>query len=178
MTKKPPVCLAATIPGRFVLLAIKFQLAADPSNTTKLPTNEPPACLATDFLIRPVSITTAPPQQPSVTAAPASAPAPPTAPAESAPSTAAGETTTLGYGCFPALVYLETHAAPGFQFVCPGNALGQEAMTCDDFAPVCPGSKVIIISDPCPTAYMNEASNSWVVEGLSESRIDPFGPGC
>ena len=51
-------------------------------------------------------------------------------------------------------------------------------MTCDNYPSVCPGEKVIIIADPCPVAYMNEASNSWVVEHLSSAAIDPYGEGC
>jgi hypothetical protein len=42
-------------------------------------------------------------------------------------------------------------------------------------AGVCPGSHLIVISDPCQAAYMNEASNSWVLEGLRQAPIDPYG---
>jgi hypothetical protein len=48
-------------------------------------------------------------------------------------------------------------------------------MTCVDYAGVCPGSKVIAIADPCPAAYMNEASNSWVLTKQSTRPIDPYG---
>ena len=48
-------------------------------------------------------------------------------------------------------------------------------MTCDNVAGVCPGTKVIAIATPCPAAYMNEASNSWVIEGESKARLDPYG---
>jgi hypothetical protein len=34
---------------------------------------------------------------------------------------------------------------------------------------------VIAIADACPAAYMNEASNSWVLTGRSRAPIDPFG---
>ena len=38
-------------------------------------------------------------------------------------------------------------------------------MTCLNEAGVCPGEAVIAIADACPEAYMNEASNSWVLDG-------------
>jgi hypothetical protein len=34
--------------------------------------------------------------------------------------------------------------------------------------------RMIIIADPCPAAYMNEAENSWIVIG-DRGAIDPFG---
>lgn len=58
---------------------------------------------------------------------------------------------------------------------CPGWADGHQAMTCDNVAGVCPGAKVIAISVPCAAAYMNEASNSWVIIGESNAAIDPYG---
>jgi hypothetical protein len=79
------------------------------------------------------------------------------------------------YGCGPALTYLAAHAAPGFNFECPGYALGHQGLTCIDIANVCPDEALIVISDPCAAAYMNEASNSWVGEGLSTAPFDPFG---
>jgi len=82
---------------------------------------------------------------------------------------------TSSYGCGAALSYLSAHAAPGFRFECPGYALGHQAMTCVNVAGVCPGSHLIVISDPCSAAYMNEASNSWVLEGLRRASIDPYG---
>ncbi len=97
--------------------------------------------------------------------------APPTAvPVASAPTQTA-ET----YGCGAALSYLATHAAPGFRFECPGYALGHQAMTCINVAGVCPESHLIVIDVPCSAAYMNEASNSWVLEGLHQAPIDPYG---
>lgn len=80
-----------------------------------------------------------------------------------------------GYGCAVALDYLATHAAPGFIHECPGYAEGHQAMTCINVAGICPGEKVIAIADPCPAAYMNEASNSWVLERLRSGAIDPYG---
>jgi hypothetical protein len=77
--------------------------------------------------------------------------------------------------CGAALAYLGAHSAPGFQYECPGYALGHQAMTCIDVAGVCPGAKLIVISDVCPASYMNEAHNSWVLSGLSSGSIDPYG---
>ncbi len=82
---------------------------------------------------------------------------------------------TSGYGCAPALAYLQAHSAPGFIFQCPGWADGHQAMSCIDVPGVCPGARVIAISTPCPAAYMNEASNSWVISGESNAAIDPYG---
>ena len=82
---------------------------------------------------------------------------------------------TNGYGCASALSYLSTHSAPGYSFVCPGYAEGHQAMTCTNDSSACPGAKVIVIADPCPAAYMNEAHNSWVTSGLESGTIDPYG---
>jgi len=80
-----------------------------------------------------------------------------------------------GYGCSAALSYLSGHAAPGFHFECPGDAEGHQAMTCVNVAGICPGSRLIVINVPCAAAYMNEASNSWVLTGLRSAPIDPYG---
>jgi hypothetical protein len=50
-------------------------------------------------------------------------------------------------------------------------------MTCVNLAGVCAGRRLITIADPCPAAYKNEASNSWVLLGMRQGPIDPFG-GC
>lgn len=78
-------------------------------------------------------------------------------------------------GCSAALEWLSAHSAPGFRFECPGYALGHQAMTCVDAAGVCPGERLIVIADPCPAAYMNEAHNSWILTGLAAGRLDPYG---
>ena len=83
--------------------------------------------------------------------------------------------TPEGYGCTYALAWLASHAAPGFRFVCPGYALGHQAMTCENVKGVCPGEKIIVINVPCAAAYMNEAHNSWIVAGLSRGSFDPYG---
>jgi len=104
--------------------------------------------------------------------APAPAPAPPPAPTVPA-LPARGEATA--YGCAAALAYLTAYSAPGFTFECPGYALGHEAMTCINEPGACPGESLIAIADPCAHAYMNEASNSWVLTGQSSAPIDPYG---
>ena len=86
----------------------------------------------------------------------------------------AGEATESG--CSPALEYLNAYAAPGFTFECPGNAGGHEAATtCVSGASACSIERLIVIADPCPKAYMNEASNSWTLIGASDAPIDPYG---
>ncbi|HXW34200.1 MAG TPA: hypothetical protein VEJ87_06430 [Acidimicrobiales bacterium] len=85
-----------------------------------------------------------------------------------------GEATA--YGCEAAIAYLTAYSAPGFSFECPGYADGHQAMTCVDDQPSCAaGEKLIAIAVPCAAAYMNEASNSWVLTGSSDSPIDPYG---
>jgi hypothetical protein len=86
----------------------------------------------------------------------------------------AGEATVSG--CSAALEYLNAYAAPGFAFECPGDAQGHEAMTtCVSEASPCSVLRLIVIADPCPNAYMNEASNSWALIGASDAPIDPYG---
>jgi hypothetical protein len=124
--------------------------------------------------------TTAPaihPAPPRVVSTAVRAPRPASAPVTVAPRTveSTSSESTGTYGCGAALSYLSAHAAPGFRFECPGYALGHQAMTCVNVAGVCPGSHLIVISDPCSAAYMNEASNSWVLEGLRQAPIDPYG---
>jgi len=85
---------------------------------------------------------------------------------------------TVNYpsGCGAALAYLAAHAAPGFISLCPHADGGYQATTTCVGAPQCEqGTAFIWIADPCPAAYMNEASNSWVLVGRSSARIDPYG---
>jgi hypothetical protein len=98
--------------------------------------------------------------------------APPTATTSSRATTSG---TGGSYGCGAALAYLSAHAAPGFSFECPGYADGHQAMTCENIPGLCPGTSVIAIAVPCAAAYMNEASNSWVLTGKSDAPIDPYG---
>lgn len=98
------------------------------------------------------------------------------APADVTYASAVRHRITWGYGCADALAYLRTHAAPGFTFECPGYAFGHQAMTCYNNPPYCPeGVRIIAIAVPCAAAYMNEASNSWVLLGRRQAPIDPYG---
>jgi len=125
-----------------------------------------PAVAPTTTTPKPAAPTTTT-QRPAVT--------PPSTAAAPVATTAAPATApTYAYGCVAAIAYLDTHAAPGYRIVCPGYAEGREAMTCNNAWP-CPGEKEIVIADPCPVAYRNEASNSRVFAGLSDAPIDPFG---
>ena len=121
---------------------------------------------------------TARPPNKSVQAISTTLPSPPSAriiaPA-SRPNPAHTNAIASGYGCSAALAYLRTHAAPRFRFQCPGYALGHQGMTCANHPPQCPGERIIVIAVPCRAAYMNEASNSWVVIGLRHHAIDPYG---
>jgi hypothetical protein len=134
--------------------------------------------------------TTAAPVAPPPTPAPVSTPAPVTAPAPvvAAPARAvpapaaadAGAVPPIGqataWGCAAAVAYLQAYAAKGYSVECPAYAEGHEAMTCLRNATACPDQAVIAISDPCPQAYMNEASNSLVMAGASDAPVDPYGP--
>ncbi len=97
------------------------------------------------------------------------------APAPSDPGAVPPVGQATAWGCGAALAYLQAYAAKGFTLECPGYAEGREAMTCMNQAGACPGTWVIAIADPCPQAYMNEASNSYVITGVADTPIDPFG---
>ena len=138
-----------------------FTTAPTPSPTTTTTTTAPAAPAP-------------PPPAPTTTT---TVPPPPAVPAETAsvPGPLPPQGQASAWGCAAAVAYLSTYAYPGFMFECPANALGREAMTCLNEAGVCAGEAVIAIADPCPAAYMNEASNSWVLEGKSTAPIDPYG---
>jgi hypothetical protein len=126
-----------------------------PPITTTAPTSPPPA---------PVSATTTTPAA-TVT----------TVPATSAPTTTTAPVDT-GYGCADAIAYLRAHADPAYQIICPADSgPGSEAFTCSNLPGYCVGFQEVIITDPCPAAYMNEASNTWVIDGKSDAPIDPYG---
>jgi len=120
---------------------------------------------------------------PYVETFPAAATGPP--PARSAPGTGVAVTTAsssatldtpFDHTCAAAVAYLAAHAAPGFVALCPHDAGGhQAATTCLRLATCIPGTEYIWIQDPCPAAYMNEASNSWVLMGASSAPWDPYG---
>lgn len=133
-------------------------------------TTQLPAPTTTTTAVPPTTTTTTT-VPPTTTTAPPPAPAPP--PAHSNALPAKGEATASG--CAAALSYLSAYAAPGFTFQCPGYALGHQAMTCINQAGVCANEDLIAIADPCAVAYMNEASNSWVMTGASDAPIDPYG---
>jgi hypothetical protein len=157
----PQVSLVIHALAHFSYVAVPPPVA--PSSA--VPTTLAPAHPVTEanLVIHPAAAPTAAPASTHVTAAPVK---------ELAAVTPAPVST---YGCGPAISYLSAYAAPGFHFECPGYALGHQAMTCVDVAGVCPGSHLIVINDPCQAAYMNEASNSWVLEGLRHASIDPYG---
>jgi hypothetical protein len=95
----------------------------------------------------------------------------PTAPDELPP---AGEAT--GFGCAAAAQYIAAYAAPGFWLACPAYSRGHQASTvCESTTSPCSVLRIITITDPCAAAYMNEASNSWVLMGLSDAPLDPYG---
>jgi hypothetical protein len=131
-----------------------------PPTTTTTSTTVPPAPPPAPV---PTTTTTVPPAPPMPVAPPA------------APGIAPPRGQASAWGCAAAVAYLSAYAYPGFTFECPGNALGREGMTCVNAAGVCPGESIIAIADACPAAYMNEASNSWVMEGQSTAPIDPYG---
>jgi hypothetical protein len=141
------------------------------------PTTQPPVTTPAPTTTLPVPPTTVPVPPTTVPATPTTVPVPPTTvpvpPTTQAPVTTAPPPTTQppGYGCAAAIAYLQAHAAPGYTFICPGYAWGHQAMTCSNHPPECPmGVSEIVIADPCPAAYMNEASNSW-----GNAPIDPYG---
>ncbi|HEX3796120.1 MAG TPA: hypothetical protein VHV57_16625 [Acidimicrobiales bacterium] len=120
--------------------------------------------------------TTTTPPAPTPAPAPAAAVAAAPTPAASDPGVVPPIGQATAWGCGAALAYLQAYAAKSFTLECPGYAEGREAMTCVNQAGACPETSVIAIADPCPQAYMNEASNSFVITGVSDSPIDPYGP--
>jgi len=155
--------------------------------TIKRPITPPPAPAPSPAPVAPTATTTVPPAPapapaptpaPAPAAGPAAAPAATvaSAPAPSDPSVVPPVGQATAWGCAAALAYLQAYAAKSFTLECPGYAEGREAMTCMNQAGVCPGTSVIAIADPCPQAYMNEASNSYVILGQADTPIDPFGP--
>ena len=153
---------AAAVPTSSHPALVQTQTSLLPAPTTTT-TTVPPTTTTTT--VPPTTTTTAPPATTTTTA-------PPPPPASTA-LPAKGQATEDG--CSAALAYLSAYSAPGFTFECPGYALGHEAMTCINTAGVCSDEHLIAIADPCAVAYMNEASNSWVMTGASDAPIDPYG---
>ncbi len=149
---------------------IERPITPPPSAPPPVPVPAPAPAPAPATTTTTTPTTTPPAPAPAVVAA---TPAPAPAPGDPAAVPPVGQATA--WGCAAALAYLQAYAAKGFTLECPGYAEGREAMTCVNQAGVCPGTSVIAIADPCPQAYMNEASNSFVVLGTSDAPIDPFG---
>lgn len=144
---------------------------APTTTTTSIPVHSAttiPAPVAQPVPLPTVTTTTT---QPPVVSVSTSTPAPAPAPAPAAQP--------AGFGCQYALPYLYAHQAPGFTDICTDDPnatiMGNEAATCIPPNAACTAGPEIAIADPCPAAYMNEASNSWVLEGLSTAPIDPYG---
>jgi len=128
------------------------------------------------YVSGPPSIPPAPPPAHSPVAARPTLPTPPPPPVVSGPPGLPSLGGATAYGCDAALAYLAAYAAPGFVEECPGNAQGHQATTmCLSVTVMCDVGRFIMIADPCAAAYMNEASNSWVLLGLSRAPIDPYG---
>jgi hypothetical protein len=159
--------VAVPMVHQFVTPALAGRTA--PASTPASTASSSPTSTNTTAPAAPTTTTTAPatppPQQTSAAAAPA----------VGAPAVVPSVGQATVWGCAAALAYLAAHAYPGFTFECPGYALGHQGMTCKDWPGVCPGQLVIAIADPCPAAYMNEASNSWVLMGASTAPEDPYG---
>jgi len=144
-------------------------------------------CVTTESASRPqrqatstkVFTTTVPPTVPAPTIPVTSAPPVPATRAASAPSTQVvpPEGRAAAWGCDAALAYLRAYADPIFGIECPGYAYGKAAITCFggwSGADACaPNQFLIVVEVPCPVAYMNEASNSWVVAAEAGAASDP-----
>jgi hypothetical protein len=179
VTSEPPLRAhpSALHPQQAALKEAAAALAA----TIVRPITPPPAPAPVPTAPPTTTTTTTVPPAPAPAPAPTPPPAPTPAPAAAAPAPtdpgvlpAVGQATA--WGCGAALTYLQAYAAKGFTLECPGYAEGREAMTCMNQPGACQGASVIAIADPCPQAYMNEASNSFVLLGLAATPIDPFGP--
>lgn len=120
-----------------------------------------------------------------VTSAP---PAPATRAASSSTPVVPAQGQAATWGCDAALAYLRAYADPIFALRCPGYAYGKAAITCfggwSGVDACAPNQFLIVVQVPCPVAYMNEASNSWVVAAeagaasdpaKSTAHLDPFG---
>lgn len=154
------IAVSVLVMGALALVLLPAQAGSDPSAQ---PTRDP-----SSTHVRSTPPTTLP------EAASASLDEPQTA-AEPAPAT---PSSPPDYGCAAAIAYLTANANPEFTFTCPGYADGNEAMTCVNIAGLCGDEHVIVINDPCPAAYMNEAYNSqsWSdAQGRFTRPIDPYG---
>jgi len=127
-------------------------------------------------IIASVPTTTLPPTTTTSTTSTTTTTSPPPPPPPQIVTASPSPQPNPGDGCQAALDYLSKNAAPGFASQCPHDAQGHQATTVCVGAPRCqPGTMFIYIADPCPAAYMNEASNSYVIMGKSDAPWDPFG---
>ncbi|MHB8438099.1 MAG: hypothetical protein ACYDD4_02925 [Acidimicrobiales bacterium] len=156
-----------------------FEIAEALAPTVRVPTTVPATAsgsrVPTPAASVPTTTTSTTPAPPSV-APPQSSATPPAVPTTTVPVPPAAPGEDQGFGCQAAMSYLSAHAAPGFVSYCPHYADGHQATTTCVGPPNCqPGTEFIYIADPCPAAYMNEASNSWVLIGKSDAPWDPYG---
>ena len=164
---------AASTAARFHTSATTPSTDAPTSSTT---TSTPPTTSTTTTTTAPAPQPAPAPPPPVPTTTTTTPPPPPVETPAVQPATGippAGQATA--WGCAAALAYLTAYAYPGFALECPGDAQGRQGMTCIDEPGACPGEHLIAIADACPQAYMNEASNSWVLMGRSDAPIDPYG---
>jgi hypothetical protein len=171
-------CGAATTNGSAPVDATSQHPAVfAPTTTTSPPSTAPtaPPATTTAPTAPPATAPTPPPTTSASATTTTPAATPTTAPAAPAPSTTTAPVDT-GYGCADAVAYLKAHADPAYQIICPADSgPGSEAFTCSNLPGSCVGFQEVIITDPCPAAYMNEASNTWVIDGKSDAPIDPYG---
>jgi hypothetical protein len=162
----------ATVVSTNSQFSSRYRGTDDIPSRPKPPETAPPTVPPTASQVRTPLAPAPPPPAPPPPPPPPPAPTPPPPPA---PAALPGRGAATAYGCEAALAYLAAYSAPGFTFQCPGAALGHQAMTCINEPGVCDNENLIAIADPCPAAYMNEASNSWVLKGASDAPIDPYG---
>lgn len=111
----------------------------------------------------------------------------PTTSTTAAPDGVPAEGEATEWGCPAALAYLHAYADPFFSIECAvSSGPGSLAETCWSGGLCGPDQALIVITVPCPVAYMNEAHNSWVVHRYGSipggvpppGSIDPFGERC
>jgi hypothetical protein len=161
--------LAACLFAVCGIAAVAMGLGAQP--TTQMVATHGPYALPGSVRTRTIVRSNTPSITPT-TAAPVQGAVTPTTSTSGVPALGAATT----WGCPAALAYLNTYAAPGFTLECPAYSQGHQASTsCVSQNSPCDEQRVITIADPCPAAYMNEASNSWVLMRESTAPIDPYG---
>jgi len=165
--------LAACALGACAIGALAVGLGSQPTSQTVATRGAYalPGSVHTRTVVRSVTPSASVPTSAPAQSAASPTPTPTTSPSGLPP---VGQATTSG--CAAALAYLNAYAAPGFTLECPASSQGHQASTsCVSQDSPCDEQRVITIADPCPAAYMNEASNSWVLMGESKAPIDPYG---